>query len=265
MQSQNRILGKQRLKTAIVVKTLAKKIAFALVLVIVSATFVSLGLWQWSRAGQHQQVQRELEAISNLATVPLTEIHSPRLTLDGQFVNRQVEVTGRYITRYIARGQAAGDLEVVLLETTGEGETAGILVARSIIDQEKTSLPQGLVRIRARLLPAQQEDYDPSARLSERGDDLARISSALIEGESELALYDGYLLLQSEQVDGSEQIDGGDVTFTKIPDQIAAPTIPGYYWQHIAYVVIWFLMAAVTLYLPFYQRRRTKLLAASAE
>jgi Mg2+ and Co2+ transporter CorA len=46
---------------------------------------------------------------------------------------------------------------------------------------------------------------------------------------------------------------------------MARPTVPGYYWQHIAYVVIWFLMAVVTLYLPFYQRRRTKLLSSNGE
>jgi hypothetical protein len=32
--------------------------------------------------------------------------------------------------------------------------------------------------------------------------------------------------------------------------------VPGYYWQHISYVVIWWLMALVVLFLPLYGRRR---------
>jgi hypothetical protein len=29
----------------------------------------------------------------------------------------------------------------------------------------------------------------------------------------------------------------------------------GYYWQHISYVVIWWLMAALVIWAPFYKRR----------
>jgi Mg2+ and Co2+ transporter CorA len=38
----------------------------------------------------------------------------------------------------------------------------------------------------------------------------------------------------------------------------AAPSVPGYYWQHIAYVVIWWLMALVVLFLPVYGRWRER-------
>ena len=36
------------------------------------------------------------------------------------------------------------------------------------------------------------------------------------------------------------------------------PTVPGYYWQHMAYVVIWWLMALVVLFLPLYSRWRER-------
>jgi len=36
----------------------------------------------------------------------------------------------------------------------------------------------------------------------------------------------------------------------------ARPSVPGYYWQHISYVVIWWLMALVVVFLPFYGRKR---------
>jgi hypothetical protein len=38
----------------------------------------------------------------------------------------------------------------------------------------------------------------------------------------------------------------------------AKPNVPGYYWQHISYVVIWWLMALVVLFLPFYQVSRKR-------
>jgi hypothetical protein len=36
---------------------------------------------------------------------------------------------------------------------------------------------------------------------------------------------------------------------------ISTGGIPGYYWQHISYVVIWWLMAALVIWAPFYRRR----------
>lgn len=248
-------------------KTVVKKFALALALLLTASIFVSLGLWQWSRASQLQELKQELNAIAEVAPVPLSEIHQPRLPLDGAIVNRKVLVSGRYVASFIARGQRGGDLEVALLlvpasvpASASDSKSSGaILVARQILSDSNLTLPSGEVKLVARLLPAQQEDFDPNARLTERSDDLVRISSALLEGQVQASLYDGYLLLRSEQSSGV----GSQLRV--IPDQIARPTVPGYYWQHIAYVVIWFLMAAVTLYLPIYQRRRTKLLSSSVE
>jgi hypothetical protein len=31
--------------------------------------------------------------------------------------------------------------------------------------------------------------------------------------------------------------------------------VPGYYWQHISYVVVWWFMAALVLWAPFYRRK----------
>jgi hypothetical protein len=32
----------------------------------------------------------------------------------------------------------------------------------------------------------------------------------------------------------------------------------GYYWQHISYVIIWWLMAVIVIYLPFYRKRQER-------
>jgi hypothetical protein len=80
---------------------------------------------------------------------------------------------------------------------------------------------------------------------------ISRLDSAVIVGLTDLDLYDGYILARSESRDG-QNLERSRVTEEKIN-----PKIPGYYWQHISYVVIWWLMALVVLYLPFYRRRVT--------
>lgn len=227
-------------------------------LVLVIATvFTALALWQWDRAEEHQRVEAELKRIASLEPAPLTSIHQPQVALDGEVTNRMVSVTGRYIDFFTAAGQREGSYSVGLLQVSGSAPRAGILVARELSELvAEGSYPSAEVELIARLLPTQREDRDPSARIGGGADRLARIDSAILLerlDDPSLALYDGFLLLHEERV--------GD-QFTKldlIPDAIAEPTIPGYYWQHISYVVIWLLMAALTLYVPLYQRRRNRL------
>ena len=228
-----------------------------LLVAILVATFSALALWQWDRAEQHQELERELTRIAAIEPVPLTSIHRPKIALDGEIANRLVTVDGRYIDAYIAKEQDEGNYQVMLLEVEGSAPRAAILVAREILDRSMTEVNSeevgAEVQLLARLLPTQREDRDTGARSSGDASSLVRIDSALLLeriADPSLTLYDGYLLLQQEEQGRSV------VELTQIPDQIAEPTIPGYYWQHISYVVIWFLMAGLTLYLPFYQRTR---------
>ena len=211
-------------------------------------------MWQWDRAKQHQQLEAELERISSLEPVPLNSILQPVRALDGEVVNRLVLAQGRYLESFIAANQVGGNYQVALLEVEGSSPRAAILVAREI--ETGTSAPLATsVEILARILPAQREDLDPSLRTDPTS--LSRIDSALLVerlDDPSLALYDGFLLLREERVDGVAS------QLTPIEDQIAEPTIPGYYWQHIAYVIIWFMMALLVLFLPFYQARRNRLL-----
>jgi hypothetical protein len=52
-------------------------------------------------------------------------------------------------------------------------------------------------------------------------------------------------------------VDGAKIDRTRLEIAVDNSKVPGYYWQHISYVFIWWLMAAVVLYLPFYRRRVT--------
>ena len=231
---------------------------FCTVLVI-AGVFISLGLWQWDRAKQHQELERQLSEIASSEVTPMTSIFQPVKVLDGEIANRLITVEGRYLQFFLASNQANDStLQVGLLEVEGSTPRAAILVARQI-SAEIEEVPSSTenITITARILPTQREDLDPTAR----GDltRISRIDSALLVekvADSSLALYDGFLLLNQESIGGTES------ALNLIPDQIAEPTVPGYYWQHISYVIIWFLMAGLVLYLPFYQIRRNKLLAS---
>lgn len=233
------------------------RVGQGLLVIAFAAIFTSLALWQWDRAEQHQVLEAELTRIATLDPVPLTSIHLPQISLDGEDANRMVEVSGRYIATFTAASQPQGSYDVALLEVNGASPRAAILVARQLFSSDnERSVIDAEAEILARLLPTQREDRDPKARISGDETSLARIDSAILLDrlrDPSLALYDGYLLLRKEAVDGVRS------ELRSIPDLIAEPTVPGYYWQHISYVVIWLLMAALTLFLPFYQRRRNRM------
>ena len=99
------------------------------------------------------------------------------------------------------------------------------------------------------LQPSQSTDRGPNS-----ADNLARVDSTLLlskAGLSDFDLYDGFILAKSEVVDGVK------IDRTRLEISVDNSKVPGYYWQHISYVFIWWLMAALVLYLPFYRRRVT--------
>jgi hypothetical protein len=78
---------------------------------------------------------------------------------------------------------------------------------------------------------------------------ISRLDSSVIVSLTDFDLYDGFLLATQEKV------SDGPIIRDRI--ELAPPEskVGGYYWQHISYVVIWWLMAVIVLYLPFYRRR----------
>jgi hypothetical protein len=79
---------------------------------------------------------------------------------------------------------------------------------------------------------------------------ISRLDSSVLVSTTDLNLYDGFINALNEMANSS-QIDRQRIPFTPTINA----RIPGLYWQHLSYVVIWWLMAAVVLYLPLYQRR----------
>jgi hypothetical protein len=128
---------------------------------------------------------------------------------------------------------------VGLLEVEGSG---AILVVRSV---NGSDIPKGEVTVQGRLLVRQFED-----RVAKSDGALSRLDPSLLVGMYDLPIFDGYVVAQSEVVDGK------NLNLPRVEIDPARPNVPGYYWQHISYVVIWWLMALVVVFLPFYGRKR---------
>ena len=99
------------------------------------------------------------------------------------------------------------------------------------------------VTITGAILPSQYED-----RARTTASDISRLDSSVLTAATDLQLYDGFISI------ASENYRGGEITRDRV--EVAPPKgkVPGYYWQHISYVVVWWLMAALVLWAPFYKR-----------
>lgn len=224
-------------------RELPSKIGAALIVLILCATFIRLGFWQLDRAGEFQELQKPY---IERPVINLTQVAIPGENLSDDSINQIVRFSGRYLDQYIAPNQedkygVKSDWVVGLLEVDSGG---AILVVRSTSIAEV--LP-GKVEITGRLFNRQFDD-----RAGKSSSQLSRIDPALLVASYDQKLFDGFVLAQSESINGIE-ID------IKRPElDPAKPSVPGYYWQHISYVVIWWLMALVVLFLPFYQVSRKR-------
>jgi cytochrome oxidase assembly protein ShyY1 len=180
--------------------------------------------------------------------VSLDAVTKPRIALPEKATLRRVSVAGTYVGDFKAPNQvdAEGrrdDWDVGLLQTESG---AGLLVVHGLwsdrdlhpVNREESVIVVG------RLMPHQSDNY----ALARKGV-LQRIDSSVIVNQTNLDLYDGYVIAETEQI--------GNIEINRLRIAPPAPktAVPGFYWQHLSYVVIWWFMALVVLYLPFYQRR----------
>ena len=216
----------------------------------IAALFVGLGFWQLQRASDLKESLKVARTIDT-NVVSLQSVAQPRQALGEQAFNRTVSLTGKYIANFKAPNQDDGngvvtDWEVALAQVD---ERSAILVVRGLWSERllNPEIQQSMdIDIEGLLVASQSDD-----RADNVPGVISRLDSAVVVGLTDLDLYDGYVLARSEASDGQ------DLLRTRVTEEKVNPKIPGYYWQHISYVVIWWLMAAVVLYLPFYRRRVT--------
>jgi len=226
----------------VVFKVLGKTVA---VLTLV-AVFIFLGLWQLDRANE---LQNSKKIVPDSTIYQLSELASPATSLDSRSVGKKVQLRGNYIQTFRAPNQTdlaknRSDWEVALMQVD---EKSAILVLRGYW-KDRLVAPQVAmstgVDLQAIVQPRQFEDISRNAPGV-----ISRLDSSVIVSLTDFDLYDGFLLATQESV------SDGPITRDRV--ELAPPEskVGGYYWQHISYVIIWWLMAAIVLYLPFYRRR----------
>ena len=234
--------------------TLASKFftrAFQVVAVLlIAAVFVGLGIWQLQRAAE---LKNSLKVATTIDTtiVPLESVATARVSLPPTALNKTVFVTGQYIQNFRAPDQIDGegkqaDWEVALLQV---GTNSAILVFRGLWSERliNPDIQQSMkIDIEGLLVASQYGD-----RAENTPGVISRLDSAVVTSLTDLDLYDGYVLASSEST------RTGALERTRVTPEKLTSRIPGFYWQHLSYVVIWWLMAAVVLFLPFYRRRVT--------
>ncbi len=219
---------------------------------LVAGAFIGLGNWQLDRARELKNSTRTI--IELIAPVPLTTLVQPRVNIDSRNLLKNVSTQGHYIATFksdnqVSDGVAATTWEVGVLQVDAK---SAILVVRGLWSERLTEPQIAMsqnVSVTGVLQPSQSTDRGPNSAAN-----LARVDSTLLLSKAGLAdfdLYDGFILANSESVDGTK------IDRTRLEISVDNSKVPGYYWQHISYVFIWWLMAALVLYLPFYRRRVT--------
>lgn len=217
-------------------------------LLLISAIFVGLGLWQLDRARDMKSILNAKPAAIT-APIPLTNLLQPRTAMDTKVDSKSVSASGFYVANFKAPNQKDGnnkvaDWEVALLQTD---TNSGILVVRGLWS-ERLQEPQLAMSNRIELTGILRAHQNEDRALNSPGV-ISRLDSSVIVGLTGLDLYDGYVIALDEKY------RDGDISRTRVTPELRTSRIPGFYWQHISYVVIWWLMAAVVLYLPIYRRR----------
>jgi cytochrome oxidase assembly protein ShyY1 len=204
------------------------------------SVFFGLGFWQLSRANEMQNpkvvpIDRNIYA--------LAEMTQAVGSLPVESIRKKVAASGYYIAQYKAPNQidgngAVADWEVALLQN--ETDTA-ILVVRGLW-KDRLKAPAismaNRVDVVGTLMPQQFDD-----RAANTPSQLSRLDSSILVSTTDLQLYDGFIMSTSAGISPPKLTSG----------------VPGYYWQHISYVVVWWFMAGLVIWMPFYKRREDKL------
>ena len=228
--------------------SLSSRIATWVGVVLLAAIFFALGIWQLDRAAALKASLVTATTIDE-SVVPLESIATVNSSLAADALNRIVKTSCHYIANFKAPDQVDGvgkvnDWEVGLLQV---GTNRGILVVRGLWS-ERLLNPEIQQSMEIDVL-GQLHAHQDGDRAENSPGVISRLDSAVIVGITDVDLFDGYILARSESHNESELVR------TRVSPEKLTSRIPGFYWQHLSYVVIWWLMAGVVLYLPLYRRK----------
>lgn len=231
-------------------KATIKRVLQGFSVLLLVSIFLGLGFWQLSRANE---MQNPKVAPVDRNVYSLTKLAEPEGSVPVDSIGKLARTTGNFIANYKAPNQVDGngvvaDWEVVLLQN--ETDTA-ILVVRGLWKdrlKEPNIAMSNRVEVVGTLMPRQFDD-----RAANTPSQLSRLDSSILVSKTDLQLYDGFIIAKSEKL-RSAVVERQRVSPPKLTSGV-----PGYYWQHISYVVVWWFMAGLVIWMPFYKRREDKL------
>lgn len=228
-----------------------KKAIAAVLVLTFAATFFALGYWQLERA-RDMTANAEKVVLQDKKVYQLSDLTRPDEIVPVASFGKFVNISGPIIATYKAPNQIAADKEVAdweiaLVQLDAE---KAILVLRGYWQDAQlsnTDLGDEILNITGAMYPRQIKD-----RALNTSTQISRLDTSLLTSTTELQLYDGFIAATIEFR------ETGEIIRPRITPQMPESEFNGYYWQHISYVVIWWLMAALVLWAPFYKRRETQ-------
>ena len=236
--------------------------SFVLIWILLILAFYRLGSWQLDRA---DQVNNPPTTKVSSQPIPIEQVAQPGINIRLSAVNRIVILKGQYVEKYKAPNQTlmtdekvtrdsakfTFDVQVMKLDSGNH-----VLVARKILPANADNLLiNGEVIATGRLYPNQNVD-----RVALTDGVLSRLDPALVVSQKFPFFYDGYVILQQERYVAANQTNENILASELIPSPLISQKVPGFYWQHISYVVVWWFMALLVLIAPLFRQFRPKLI-----
>jgi len=220
-----------------------QKIGLVVLALFLAAIFFRLGVWQLDRA---QLLQELAKPQKERAVVELLSVAEKNVALSTDALNRIVKFRGTFIDNLQAPNQEdvngkKSTWSVGVFQVTGSGK---IVVVRGIHSGEP-KMDSKEIEITGRLMPSQINNKFGEVR----DGFLPRIDSALLLSDFGSDFFDGYVIVRSEIPESGLE---------KVPTPQPIIKVAGFYWQHISYVIVWWLMGLLTLALPFLRSRSSE-------
>lgn len=213
-----------------------QKLGMFAIAILFAVIFFRLGLWQLDKAQLMQEISKPQQ---ERATVQLLSVAKPNKSLSTDALNRIVQLRGKYLANLKApnqedvNGKKATWL-VGVLQVEGSGKIA---IVRGVAEQD-IEISKEPTEVVGRLMPSQINNKFGEVKPGF----MPRIDSALLLSEFGSDFFDGYVIARSENPASGIEI---------VPSPIPVVKVAGFYWQHISYVVVWWLMGLLALAMPF--------------
>jgi cytochrome oxidase assembly protein ShyY1 len=230
--------------------------AMTALMVLIGSACVLLGVWQLSRLDGKHRTNIDLRHNAKAAPVPVADLLRPASAAPGpgrvdvQF--RRVTATGTYDSAHqsLLRNQTVNGVTGYLVVTPLHTDDVTLLVVRGFVTGPSGSVtapvaPTGQVAITGRVWPA--------ASKPDRGAGLPRGQVESINAVDQAKRLDASVLGgYAELLDGQP---GGAGLTTIPPPDLSNPAGGAPELQHLAYVIQWFLFAALALAAPVVMMR----------